>query len=352
MSSAIRMFRLSELRVFGKFLVLVLVLTVNLSLINPPTTLGHVPILPGSNETLATATTIPDHTKSWAIYGELHEGGEAQYYRFFASLGQEIHLELLKSTSPEDDEFKPSLVLIGPEIASRGQLPSYIEVPENTGALVLVGKEPAEAVYEGFAPSSFYPLGRLSLQVASSGMFYVAVFEEMRGGHYGLAIGTREDFTISEWITTPITFIAIYEWQGQNMLSIFAPAVGTVVVGIVAVAWRKRTARTTLALAQWVGLLGGLLFFATGVTVFSQMLLSLSRAPGGPDVGITALFIAMPFLLGIVTIRGVLRIGGRLAPRTRILLVALGLVALFVWAGFLVGPILSIVAGLLPSRRM
>jgi len=44
--------------------------------------LAHTPLEPPfDNESLATAYGVPDPTKSWAIYAELHEGGEAQYYR-------------------------------------------------------------------------------------------------------------------------------------------------------------------------------------------------------------------------------------------------------------------------------
>ena len=82
-------------------------------------TLAHAPLGPGDNESLETATEIIDPTKSWAIYAKLHEGGEAQYYRFNATAGQRIHIMLYKSTRPEDTDFLPGFVLMGPQKGQR-----------------------------------------------------------------------------------------------------------------------------------------------------------------------------------------------------------------------------------------
>lgn len=82
-----------------------------ISLVFVPLVFGHAPLAPDNNESLATATIVPDPTKSWAIHSELHEGGEAQYYRFDIAEGQRIHVSLLKSTSAENEGFVPVLCL-------------------------------------------------------------------------------------------------------------------------------------------------------------------------------------------------------------------------------------------------
>jgi hypothetical protein len=43
---------------------------------------AHAPLGVGSNEDIANATLISNPEKSFVIYTELHEGGEAQYYHF------------------------------------------------------------------------------------------------------------------------------------------------------------------------------------------------------------------------------------------------------------------------------
>ena len=115
------------------FLCLVLVLGV----------LAHAPLKPGDNESLATATFIPAPTKSWAIYGELHEGGEAQYYPFNMTDGQKIHVMLFKSTRSEEAEFLPSFVLMGPGISEQGDVPDYVEKPAEARTFVVNGEKPA-----------------------------------------------------------------------------------------------------------------------------------------------------------------------------------------------------------------
>ena len=307
--------------------------------------------MPGSNESLATATVVPDPTKSWAIYGQLHEGAEAQYYRFDAVEGQRIHVSLLKSTAPDDEGFLPSFVLMGPKITLRGNVPAYVEVPQGAGSMVVEGKQPTQASYEAFSPSAFYLLAELEVSAPSSGSYYVAVYEASRGGHYGLAIGDRESFTLSEWILSPVSFISIYQWEGQSLPFMFAPAAATLAVGIGLVIFRRRVRESPKTVFEWSAALAGLLFLASGFTVLTQMISALTRAPAGPDIGITLTLALVPVILGVVTVRLALRTVGRINVRKRMRLAILGLLALFAWAGFIVGPSLAILASVLPYPR-
>lgn len=320
-----------------------------LSVVFLPRTFGHAPLMPGSNESLDTATVVSDPTKSWAIYAELHEGGEAQYYRFDIAEGQRIHASLLKSAAPDDANFIPGFVLMGPKLSMQGTAPKYVEMPDGAGSMVVEGKNPTRATYEAFSPSAFYQLADLELDAPSSGTYYVAVYENSRGGHYGLAIGDRESFTLSEWILTPLSVISVHQWSGQSLPVVFAPAVVVLVVGIAILISRRRTKRSPRTLFQWTGAVAGLLFLASGFTVISQMLLALTLAPLGLDVIVTIVLALVPVIMGIVAIRFALRRTANV--RTRVSMVILGLLALFAWAGFIVGPILAIVSSVLPHSR-
>ena len=312
-----------------------------------PRTLAHSPLTPGDNESLATATFISDPTKSWAVYGELHEGGEAQYYRFNITEGQRIHIMLFKSTNPEDGEFTPGFVLMGPNIIPQGAVPDYVEVPLGANTLVLEGMQAVQATYEPFGPSSFYLLADLDLEAPSSGTYHIAVYEPFRGGHYGLAIGDREAYTLTEWVLIPVNLIFMYQWEGQSLAFILAPIVITLAIGIGLMIWlRKATPR---ALFDWLGSLAGLLFLGTAATTLLQMAVSLIQAPLVPEIVITVVLALIPILLGIVTIRLSLKTEGKANLRMRIYLAILGVVALFAWAGLLIGPALAIMASVLPS---
>jgi hypothetical protein len=317
-----------------------------------PNVLAHVPIIPRGNESLATATVIPDPTKSWAIYGELHSGGEVQYYRFNIDRGQRIYVSMMKSTSSEDESFLPSLALFGTGLRSNGSIPQFVQKPENSNVIALEGKQPSQADYEGFSPGSFYSLGALDLNAPASGTYYIAVYDPARGGHYSLAVGERESFTLTEWILSPLNFITIYQWEGESLLWIFAPLAVTIAIGLLLIFWRSRSGRPTSEARRLVGTLAGLMFIGTGMIVLSQMTFALTHTPIATDVVITVVFATIPILLGIATIRVVSRSREKFGLRTRLTLIILGLLSLFAWAGIIIGPVLAIAAGLIPASKI
>ena len=48
---------------------------------------AHVPISAGNNNDLTTAISVEKPTKSYAIYGHLHDAGDAGYYKFSLNTG-------------------------------------------------------------------------------------------------------------------------------------------------------------------------------------------------------------------------------------------------------------------------
>ena len=312
--------------------------------------LAHSPLIPGNNESLETAMEINDPSKSWAIYAELHEGGEAQYYRFNISQGQRIYISLIKSTAPEDKNFLPGFVLMGPGITNQTSVPSYVEIPEGSGTLLLNGTQPSQATYEPFSPGSFYALAEVDINAPTSGTFYIAVFEPSQGGHYGLAVGYVEEYTLEEWILIPISLVSVYQWEGQSLLVIFAPMAITIAAGLGLIVWMRRKLLVPRTLFAWIGALAGLSFLGTGVTTLFQMVLALTQAPLESEVILTLIFALMPILWGIIALRLSLKSERKVNLRRRVYLAVIGVVALFTWAGLLFGPALAIVASFLPSR--
>jgi len=328
----------------------ILVMSVTLSFLLPAV-LAHSPLGTGDNESLATATPVPDPAKSWAIYGELHEGGEAQYFRFDMAEGQRVHVGLLTSTRPDDGGFIPSLVLMGPGLGVEDPAPDYVEVPEGAGIMVVEGRRPAQAMYEPFTPSSLYPLADIDLDAPDSGTYYVAVYESQRGGHYTVAIGDRESYSIVEYVLIPISLMSIYQWGGQSPALVYAPMALVLASGLGLLAWKWRDRGIVNTPSGWIGASAGLLFLGTCATVLLQMVLSLASAPLVPEVALTLLFALMPAALGVAVLRIGLR-AKKIDARTRIYLAILGVLALFAWAGLLIGPALSLIASMLPARYL
>ncbi len=308
---------------------------------------AHAPDKPTDNESLATAYTISDPAKSWALYAELHEGEEAQYYKFYLPQNERLLVMLFVPTS-EKSSFVPNLVVMGPGITSQDAVPEYVETVDGVGIMSLEGQRSSSPTYEAFTPSSFYELASLDREASAAGTYHVAVYEPSQGGHYGLAIGYREQFGLDEFIRIPIDVIGIHQWEGQSLLFIFAPLTLTLVIGLaILILKRPVTFRT---LFGGIGVFAGLLYLGSGFMMLTQTILALTTATLDLSVVLTAIFILIPILLALAIFR--LTISRKqIAARVRIFMAILGVLGLFGWAGLLIGPVLALIASLVPSKR-
>jgi hypothetical protein len=332
-----------------KRLTIRLVVLIMLTLIIVLTASAHVPIRSSGNESLATATLIPDLTKSRVVYAALHEGGDTQYYKFEAAKGQPIHLTLFTSTSMEDAHFTPGIILIGPGVPNHGFVPPNVEIQPVAGVMAVNGMRAKQATYEAFAPSSFVTLADISLLAPANGMYYVAIQDAAYGGHYGLAIGDRESFTVVEWILNPIAVLSVYTWERQSLLVVLWPALAILVVGLILLIRRQRRGLRLDTIGFMVAV-SGFLYLGTGATIASQMILSINRSHVDTFVIFTLVFTILSIILGLLAIRIAVRNIGYWTFRSRFYLFLLGVGAFATWAGFLIGPILAISAAFIPSK--
>jgi hypothetical protein len=309
--------------------------------------LAHTPLRPDDNESLETATVIPDPTKSWAIYAELHEEGEAQYYRLDLKQGERFRAMLFIPI--EENGFLPNLVIMGSGIQSQDAVPPYVEVPDEAGIKLVEANGSVGPAYEPFTPSSYYYLADFDLEVPVDGAYYVAVYESSRGGHYGLAIGYREEYTLDEWILVPIDVIGIHQWEGQSLGFILAPLVATLVIGFLVLIWRKKNLYRSFR--TWMGTLAGLLYLGTGVMMLTQMFIALTTAALELSVLVTVVFAMLPILLGFGVLRLTVRSDETVTIRVRALLALLGILGIFAWAGLLIGPSLVFLTSILPGSE-
>ena len=310
--------------------------------------LAHTPLEPPfDNESLATAYGVPDPTKSWAIYAELHEGGEAQYYRLDMEQGERLRLMLFIPIS-EKERFKPNLVVMGPGITSQGAPPEFVEIAGGVGVTVLEGQLSAEPAYEPFTPSAYYYLADLDLDVSVAGTYHVAVYEAYQGGRYGLAIGYREEFGLDEWLMIPIDVIGVHEWEGQSIGLILAPMLAALSIGFALSIWRRRAILREIF--NVTGVSSGLLYLGSGAMMFTQMIWALAAT--GPDFSavLTIVFTLLPILLGVAILRLTIKDPKSVTKRVRAFIAILGLLGLFTWAGLLVGPALALLTSVLPAK--
>jgi hypothetical protein len=317
---------------------------------------AHVPLMAGENENISTAMHISDPGKSWAVYGTL-EKDLVHYYSFDLQEGERIYLSLFKSADAKENDFLPALLLLGPGLNASGQLPGQLALPPQASGLKILAAEDrdaANAVYEPFGPSSFKEVSEINLTAPQSARYYAAVFSNSNNntntannlsanpGHYGLAVGYREEFGFLERVSTPLQLISVYLWEGQSLGVILIPYLVAEILSLL-LFWRG-SRRTSFCLA---GSLAGFLFLASSASVITQMVFNLTRAPFGPEVYITLAIAVLHAFLGVVTIR---LARGEAGLLQRVLLAVLGTLALLFGSGLIMGPILALAASVLPSR--
>lgn len=327
----------------------VLVITIFFLLV--PLVMAHAPLGTGDNESIDTATVIPDPTKSWALFSALNSDGDAQYYTFNITSGQKLHVTMYKSMRPEDTQFTPRLVIIGPNVAAQGSIPSTITVPAGSSARLVNQTEP-QPTYEPFSPSTFIGLADSTLENPTPGEYYLVVYEQSTaptGGNYGLAIGDRETYTLDEWIIIPFNLMKIYQWEGQSLVLILAPMIAALSIGVILVTWRFKMERNLTSPMAWLGAIAGTTFIGTAATTLYQLIAAATKVTVGAEALVTLIFAIIPLAVGVVAIRLSLKNGQEASWKRRIYYVVLGVVALFMWAGLIVGPILAIVASIMPS---
>ena len=314
----------------------------------PPVVSAHSPVFPNNNTSLGTAYTVNDPTKSWALYTTL-QPEQVRYYRFDMERGQTISVQLYKSAEAPNLDFVPGFVLMGPGLTSNGTVPSQVTTPPGASSVVVQGQQPDKATYESFGPGSFYALGDVEVKAPASATYYVAVYDGNRGGNYGVAIGERETYSPIEYLLIPYNVLKVHAWEGQNPLIVLAPMFLVVVVGLAILARGGGMHASLRSPFTLLGTLAGLLFIGTGATTLAQMLLAISHSSVESEAIITLVFVLVPIIVGILTLRIALRRRERTGAWSRVAIFILGVIALVAWAGLFVGPALAMVASITPA---
>ena len=318
---------------------------------------SHVPLMAEDNDNISRAMHISDGDKSGAVYGLLPEMG-AHYYSLDRKEGERIYLSLFKTADPEESGFRPSLLLLGPGLEEAIKPDHRPPLPPGAWELRLLRAEArtaGSATYEPFGPSSFIELAEINITAPDGGRYYAAVYSNAStwpgnnisagaegSGHYGLAVGYKEEYSFTDRFLTPLRLISVYLWEGQSLSMILIPYLLAGAIALL-VFWRG-SRRTSFCLA---GLLAGFLFLAASASVFNQMVFSLTRTPLGPEVYITLAIGVFHALLGVAAIR---LARGEAGILQRALLAVIGTIALLAGSGLIIGPMLSMAASFLPSR--
>ncbi|MDO8056352.1 MAG: hypothetical protein Q6361_05775, partial [Candidatus Hermodarchaeota archaeon] len=247
--------------------------------------------------------------------------------------------------------FQPRLALMGPGLANLSTPPVYLEIPTGASVMILEPTTP-HPEFEGFTPTSFLELYDLDISAPTTGRYFLAYYEPTMTGNFAVAIGYEETFTFVEWVTVPFTALITHTWNYQSPLTLLAPVLLTMLLGFLFIYLRYPLLRTRNQFLTWLGLTAGLLFIASGVFIFYQLVLALLQVPANLLIGVTIAFGSFPLILGFLTLRTCLSAEWTRKPRQLLVLIILGVLALFLWAGWILGPVLLIITATLPGLQL
>jgi hypothetical protein len=307
---------------------------------------AHVPVLSGDHNSLATAMQIQDPAITYAIYGTLHEAGEADYYTVALKKGDTLNFMV---DTPQPGDFAPWLVIAGPGLSPQGMIPTGIEIPLGDQAVIVPGIRPVSADYEPFSPMAMFQTARFTGKAPADGTYIIAVYTPAGGGPYSLATGTLEAFTVPEWILVPADLIGVRIWQGQSLLLIFGPHLAALAIGAGLLFRRQGWKRMTPA--AFFGFAAGLLYLGSGAETLLQTGIAILLAQVGPVVLVTLIFAVIALGAGAAAVSASIHFPDPTPWRFRFLMAMIGIVGIAAWTGLILGPVLAFVAALIPDRH-
>jgi uncharacterized protein YacL len=78
------------------------------------------------------------------------------------------------------------------------------------------------------------------------------------------------------------------------------------------------------------------------------MAVALTRTTLTSAVIVTVIFALLPLITGIIMLRIAQSVRDKIEMKARLKMAILGLLGLFIWAGLVIGPVMAVVASLLP----
>ncbi|MBE2237782.1 MAG: hypothetical protein IAE81_08335 [Caldilineaceae bacterium] len=154
---------------------------------------AHQPYFEDEDWSADRAYRVQDPTVSTALYATLESRTDVDYVTFTGRSGQRILLGVTIPQIAGQENFAPTIALIGPELPT-APLPKRIAAPAGSGALVLAPDPgPATEFFEPFSGTRYWERQEARVTLPVDGEYRVAVWADDRSiGRYTLVVGDRE----------------------------------------------------------------------------------------------------------------------------------------------------------------
>jgi hypothetical protein len=135
---------------------------------------------------------IEDPTISTALYATLESTGDVDYYTFDGKRGQEVLLELTIPEIEGQEEFAPTMALMGPGLPL-DDLSKQVIRPEGAGVLVIPPPDGPAPTFEPFSRTSYWERQEQRVVLPADGRYVVAVWHpDGQLGRYVFVAGDKE----------------------------------------------------------------------------------------------------------------------------------------------------------------
>jgi hypothetical protein len=170
-----------------------LLLALVLSALWTTPTYAHQPFFEEQDIAFDAPWQVEDPTISTAIYAALESASDVDYFRFSGLAGQVVLLAMTIPQIEGQDDFAPTMALMGPDLPDAG-LPGHVERPTGSGGQVFApAPGPAPTFFEPFSRTSYWDRQEERVALPADGEYVVAVWHpEAQVGRYVFVVGERE----------------------------------------------------------------------------------------------------------------------------------------------------------------
>lgn len=156
---------------------------------------AHQPYCEEADLTLNNAWQVPDSAVSYAYYGNVYPGNDADYFSFEASAGQRVLISLSIPDIEGQEDYNPSIAVFGPGIDSQVELPASITVPDAEGSMIVPLGDESEYWFEPFGRRYYYNYPNYFFEAPQDATYTAVLWHpEERIGRYSFVLGQREEF--------------------------------------------------------------------------------------------------------------------------------------------------------------
>ena len=154
---------------------------------------AHQPFFEDTPFGADTPFVVKDPSVSTAVYATLDSPTDRDYYVFDGVAGDRVLLEMTIPQIAGQEDFAPSLALIGPGLPP-AELPSDVAQPDGWGALILPPPNGTpQPFFEPFSRTSYWQRQRERIVLPATGRYTVVAWDASgEVGRYVFVIGDRE----------------------------------------------------------------------------------------------------------------------------------------------------------------